>query len=270
MVESAPAEGWGEADDMLDKTILSYLIPNRTPLRTFQNHSSIACMTKRGGCRLDRGAPPAVAVADDNDDNAAAADVATARLLIAAISCSRSTAADSTTAMQERHGCMQHRSSHDRGGSAFVGVVGVGVVGVVGMVDVGVIVAVSAVDGVVVVVGGGVNGGGGVGVRCVGGADGVGAAGIVGAACEASAPHDGAATLPPSPIRAADSLCAFSAFSVFSASRTSLVAAPRSGRCSRSLASSGLTPISGSASHSPRMASRRPSAMPLKAARNQA
>ena len=254
------AEGRGEPDDYSG---------NRTPLRTFQNHSSIACMTKRGGCRLDRGAPPAVAVADDNDDNAAAADVATARLLIAAISCSRSTAADSTTAMQERHGCMQHRSSHDRGGSAFVGVVGVGVVGVVGMVDVGVIVAVSAVDGVVVV-GGGVNGGGGVGVRCVGGADGVGAAGIVGAACEASAPHDGAATLPPSPIRAADSLCAFSAFSVFSASRTSLVAAPRSGRCSRSLASSGLTPISGSASHSPRMASRRPSAMPLKAARNQA
>ena len=65
--------------DGVKRTILSYLIPNRTPLRTFQNHSSIACMTKRGGCRLDRGAPPAVAVADDNDDNAAAADVATAR-----------------------------------------------------------------------------------------------------------------------------------------------------------------------------------------------
>jgi hypothetical protein len=50
-----------------------------------------------------------------------------------------------------------------------------------------------------------------------------------------------------------------SAFSAFSASRTSLVAAPRSGCCSRSLASSGLTPRSGSATRSPRTASRRAS-----------
>eukprot|EP00964_Phaeocystis_antarctica_P161078 scaffold133127_cov48-Phaeocystis_antarctica.AAC.2 len=47
-----------------------------------------------------------------------------------------------------------------------------------------------------------------------------------------------------------------SAFSVFSASRTSLVAAPRSGCCSRSLASSGLKPRSGSATRRPRTASR--------------
>eukprot|EP00964_Phaeocystis_antarctica_P048207 scaffold27899_cov66-Phaeocystis_antarctica.AAC.2 len=52
-----------------------------------------------------------------------------------------------------------------------------------------------------------------------------------------------------------------SAFSAVSASRTSLLPAPRSGCCSRSLASSGLGPSPGSASHSPRTASRRPSAM---------
>eukprot|EP00964_Phaeocystis_antarctica_P024165 scaffold13542_cov58-Phaeocystis_antarctica.AAC.3 len=50
-----------------------------------------------------------------------------------------------------------------------------------------------------------------------------------------------------------------SAFSAFSASRTSLVAAPRSGCCSRSLASSGLKPRSGSATRRPRTASRRAS-----------
>eukprot|EP00964_Phaeocystis_antarctica_P039778 scaffold22752_cov52-Phaeocystis_antarctica.AAC.5 len=50
-----------------------------------------------------------------------------------------------------------------------------------------------------------------------------------------------------------------SAFSATSASRTSLVAAPRSGCCSRSLASSGLKPRSGSATRSPRTASRRAS-----------
>eukprot|EP00964_Phaeocystis_antarctica_P060620 scaffold36150_cov54-Phaeocystis_antarctica.AAC.5 len=50
-----------------------------------------------------------------------------------------------------------------------------------------------------------------------------------------------------------------SAFSAFSASRTSLVAAPRSGCCARSLASSGLKPRSGSATRSPRTASRRAS-----------
>eukprot|EP00964_Phaeocystis_antarctica_P089253 scaffold56896_cov49-Phaeocystis_antarctica.AAC.1 len=48
-----------------------------------------------------------------------------------------------------------------------------------------------------------------------------------------------------------------SAFSAASASRTSLVAAPRSGCCARSLASSGLKPRSGSARRSPRTASRR-------------
>eukprot|EP00964_Phaeocystis_antarctica_P083421 scaffold52464_cov63-Phaeocystis_antarctica.AAC.4 len=53
-----------------------------------------------------------------------------------------------------------------------------------------------------------------------------------------------------------------SAFSAISASRTSLVTAPRSGCCSRSLASNGLTPSSGSASHSPRTASTRASVMP--------
>eukprot|EP00964_Phaeocystis_antarctica_P012532 scaffold6909_cov56-Phaeocystis_antarctica.AAC.2 len=48
-----------------------------------------------------------------------------------------------------------------------------------------------------------------------------------------------------------------SAFSAFSASRTSLVPAPRSGCCARSLASSGLGPRPGSATCSPRTASRR-------------
>eukprot|EP00964_Phaeocystis_antarctica_P071811 scaffold43864_cov59-Phaeocystis_antarctica.AAC.5 len=50
-----------------------------------------------------------------------------------------------------------------------------------------------------------------------------------------------------------------SAFSAASASRTSLVAAPRSGCCACSLASSGLKPRSGSATRSPRTASRRAS-----------
>eukprot|EP00964_Phaeocystis_antarctica_P140695 scaffold105570_cov36-Phaeocystis_antarctica.AAC.1 len=50
-----------------------------------------------------------------------------------------------------------------------------------------------------------------------------------------------------------------SAFSAASASRTSFVAAPRSGCCSRSLASSGLKPRSGSAMRRPRTASRRAS-----------
>eukprot|EP00964_Phaeocystis_antarctica_P008719 scaffold4722_cov60-Phaeocystis_antarctica.AAC.5 len=60
---------------------------------------------------------------------------------------------------------------------------------------------------------------------------------------------------------AAASVASRSAFSVVSASRTSLVPAPRSCCCSRSLASSSLGPRPGSASHSPRTASRRPSAM---------
>eukprot|EP00964_Phaeocystis_antarctica_P114339 scaffold78317_cov55-Phaeocystis_antarctica.AAC.1 len=50
-----------------------------------------------------------------------------------------------------------------------------------------------------------------------------------------------------------------SAFSAASASRTSLVAAPRSGCCACSLASSGLKPRSGSVTRSPRTASRRAS-----------
>eukprot|EP00964_Phaeocystis_antarctica_P132585 scaffold96710_cov44-Phaeocystis_antarctica.AAC.1 len=58
---------------------------------------------------------------------------------------------------------------------------------------------------------------------------------------------------------AAASAASLSAFSAFSASRTSLVAAPRSGCCARSLASSGLKPRSGSATRSPRTASRRAS-----------
>eukprot|EP00964_Phaeocystis_antarctica_P035294 scaffold20155_cov64-Phaeocystis_antarctica.AAC.4 len=46
-----------------------------------------------------------------------------------------------------------------------------------------------------------------------------------------------------------------SAFSAVNASRTSLVAAPRSGCCARSFASSGLKPRSGSATRRPRTAS---------------
>eukprot|EP00964_Phaeocystis_antarctica_P073469 scaffold45061_cov34-Phaeocystis_antarctica.AAC.1 len=56
---------------------------------------------------------------------------------------------------------------------------------------------------------------------------------------------------------AAASVASLSAFSAASASRTSLVAAPRSGFCSRSLASSGLKPRSGSATRRPRTATRR-------------
>eukprot|EP00964_Phaeocystis_antarctica_P074760 scaffold46035_cov65-Phaeocystis_antarctica.AAC.2 len=58
---------------------------------------------------------------------------------------------------------------------------------------------------------------------------------------------------------AAASVASLSAFSAVSASRTSLLPALRSGCCSRSLASSGLGPRLGSASHSPRTASRRAS-----------
>eukprot|EP00964_Phaeocystis_antarctica_P011590 scaffold6412_cov55-Phaeocystis_antarctica.AAC.1 len=50
-----------------------------------------------------------------------------------------------------------------------------------------------------------------------------------------------------------------SAFRAVSAARTSLEPAPRSGCCSRSLASSGLKPRSGSATRRPRTASRRAS-----------
>eukprot|EP00964_Phaeocystis_antarctica_P039635 scaffold22676_cov60-Phaeocystis_antarctica.AAC.8 len=50
-----------------------------------------------------------------------------------------------------------------------------------------------------------------------------------------------------------------SAFSAANATRTSLVAAPRSGCCSCNLASSGLKPRSGSATRRPRTASRRAS-----------
>eukprot|EP00964_Phaeocystis_antarctica_P114394 scaffold78367_cov35-Phaeocystis_antarctica.AAC.2 len=58
---------------------------------------------------------------------------------------------------------------------------------------------------------------------------------------------------------AATLAASLSAFSAAIASRTSLVAAPRSGCCSRSLASSGLKPRSGSATRNPRTASRRAS-----------
>eukprot|EP00964_Phaeocystis_antarctica_P021259 scaffold11785_cov53-Phaeocystis_antarctica.AAC.3 len=58
---------------------------------------------------------------------------------------------------------------------------------------------------------------------------------------------------------AAASLASLSAFSATSASRTSLVPTPRSSCCARSLASSGLRPRSGSATRSPRTASRRAS-----------
>eukprot|EP00964_Phaeocystis_antarctica_P052525 scaffold30768_cov68-Phaeocystis_antarctica.AAC.3 len=60
---------------------------------------------------------------------------------------------------------------------------------------------------------------------------------------------------------AAASVASPSALSAISASRTSLLPAARSGCCSRSLASSGLGPRPGSASHSPRTASRRASAI---------
>eukprot|EP00964_Phaeocystis_antarctica_P149697 scaffold116913_cov57-Phaeocystis_antarctica.AAC.1 len=58
---------------------------------------------------------------------------------------------------------------------------------------------------------------------------------------------------------AAALVASLSAFSANSASRTSLVAAPSSGCCACSLASSGLKPRSGSATRSPRTASRRAS-----------
>eukprot|EP00964_Phaeocystis_antarctica_P049721 scaffold28807_cov67-Phaeocystis_antarctica.AAC.13 len=70
------------------------------------------------------------------------------------------------------------------------------------------------------------------------------------------ATFEGAAALSAAGGAAAVALAAsLSAFSAFSASRTSLVAAPKSGCCSRSLASSGLKPRSGSATRSPRTAS---------------
>eukprot|EP00964_Phaeocystis_antarctica_P014882 scaffold8219_cov58-Phaeocystis_antarctica.AAC.6 len=56
-------------------------------------------------------------------------------------------------------------------------------------------------------------------------------------------------------LEAAAFAAALSAFSAISASRTSLLPAPRPGCCSRSLASSGLVPSSGSATCSPRTAS---------------
>eukprot|EP00964_Phaeocystis_antarctica_P033759 scaffold19146_cov53-Phaeocystis_antarctica.AAC.3 len=75
-----------------------------------------------------------------------------------------------------------------------------------------------------------------------------------------SSAADGAAAASAAGGTAAAALAAsLSAFSAFSASWTSLVAAPSSGCCSRSLASSGLKPRSGSASRSPRTASRRAS-----------
>ena len=105
-------------------------------------------MTKRGGFRLERSAPPGGVVVDDDS---------IAGLFVAEISCSRSTTAPaaSTASMKERHGCMQQRSSHDRRGRAFVGVVGVGTLGVVASDDV---IAVGRVGcgGC-----GGINGGGG-------------------------------------------------------------------------------------------------------------
>eukprot|EP00964_Phaeocystis_antarctica_P151820 scaffold119494_cov60-Phaeocystis_antarctica.AAC.2 len=58
---------------------------------------------------------------------------------------------------------------------------------------------------------------------------------------------------------AATLAASLSAFSAFSASRTSLVAAPRSGCCACSLTSSGLKPRSGSATRRPRTASSRAS-----------
>eukprot|EP00964_Phaeocystis_antarctica_P142831 scaffold108179_cov66-Phaeocystis_antarctica.AAC.2 len=77
----------------------------------------------------------------------------------------------------------------------------------------------------------------------------LGASDASGGATLSSAAGGAAATSVPSP----------SAFSAVSASRTSLVPAPRSGCRCRSLASSGLGPRSGSASHSPRTASSRAS-----------
>eukprot|EP00964_Phaeocystis_antarctica_P113222 scaffold77290_cov58-Phaeocystis_antarctica.AAC.3 len=68
---------------------------------------------------------------------------------------------------------------------------------------------------------------------------------------------------PPSPAAggaaAAPLAASLSALSAASATRTSLVAAPRSGCCACSLASSGLKPRSGSATRSSRTASRRAS-----------
>eukprot|EP00964_Phaeocystis_antarctica_P078249 scaffold48662_cov49-Phaeocystis_antarctica.AAC.2 len=75
-----------------------------------------------------------------------------------------------------------------------------------------------------------------------------------------SATGKGAALLLVAGGAAAAALAAsLSAFRAASATRTSLVAAPRSGCCSCSLASSGLKPRSGSATRSPRTASKRAS-----------
>eukprot|EP00964_Phaeocystis_antarctica_P138532 scaffold103204_cov60-Phaeocystis_antarctica.AAC.2 len=72
------------------------------------------------------------------------------------------------------------------------------------------------------------------------------------AACEGALPSSAAGG-------GAALAASLSAFSAASATRTSLVAAPRSGCCSCSLASSGLKPRLGSATRSPRTASRRAS-----------
>eukprot|EP00964_Phaeocystis_antarctica_P085144 scaffold53730_cov41-Phaeocystis_antarctica.AAC.3 len=74
-----------------------------------------------------------------------------------------------------------------------------------------------------------------------------------------SATFGGALPSPAAGGTAAASAASLSAFSTVSASRTSLVAAPSSGCCFRSLASSGLKPRSGSANRTPRTASRRAS-----------
>eukprot|EP00964_Phaeocystis_antarctica_P067729 scaffold40998_cov63-Phaeocystis_antarctica.AAC.3 len=74
-----------------------------------------------------------------------------------------------------------------------------------------------------------------------------------------SATFEGATPLSAAGGAAAALAASPSAFSTVSASRTSLVAAPRSGCCCRSLASSGLKPRSGSATRTPRTASIRAS-----------
>eukprot|EP00964_Phaeocystis_antarctica_P036592 scaffold20900_cov64-Phaeocystis_antarctica.AAC.6 len=83
------------------------------------------------------------------------------------------------------------------------------------------------------------------------------------AACKGALPSSAAGCTPSSAVGwvAAALAASLSAFSAISASRTSLVAAPRSGCCARNLASSGLKPRSGSATRSPRTASRRASAV---------
>eukprot|EP00964_Phaeocystis_antarctica_P132896 scaffold97047_cov54-Phaeocystis_antarctica.AAC.4 len=79
-------------------------------------------------------------------------------------------------------------------------------------------------------------------------------------------PAGGAAASAAGGAAAAASEASLSAFSAASATRTSLVAAPRSGCCSRSLASSGLKLRSGSATRRPRTASRRASGSHMRGA----